>query len=94
MMKKSINRGCYVRMKLDLYKNEPSDGVILTDKNSAIQYELSTDTPCDRSDLSGLNNDYQNGNLNIIMEISENISFTHIVKDSDGFIFAVEIVNL
>ena len=94
MKKKSINRGCYVSIKPDLYKNEPSDGLVLTDKNTEIHYELSTDTPCDRSDLAGLNNDYQKGNLNIIMEIGENISFTHIVKDSDGFIFAVEIVNL
>ncbi len=55
---------------------------------------LPNDTPCDRSDLTCLNTDYQNSNLNILMEIKGNLSFTHIVRDSHGFIFAVEIADL
>ncbi|AJE13455.1 hypothetical protein [Clostridium botulinum] len=94
MKKKSIDRACYVSILPDLYINEPSDGLILIDKISKIHYELATDTPCDRSDLTCLNIDYQNSNLNILMEIKENLSFTHIVRDSHGFIFAVEIVDL
>ncbi|WP_418219493.1 hypothetical protein [Clostridium botulinum] len=83
---KSIDRACYVSILPDLYINEPSDGLILIDKISKIHYELATDTPCDRSDLTCLNIDYQNSNLNILMEIKENLSFTHIVRDSHGFI--------
>ncbi|HBJ2613097.1 TPA: hypothetical protein LA742_001543 [Clostridium botulinum] len=94
MKKKSIDRACYVSILPDLYINEPSDGLILIDKISKTYYELATDTPCDRSDLTCLNTDYQNGNLDILMEIKENLSFTHIARDSHGFIFAVEIVNL
>ncbi|OPD25958.1 hypothetical protein AL710_01930 [Clostridium botulinum] len=94
MKKKSIDRACYVNILPDLYINEPSDGLILIDKISKIHYELATDTPCDRSDLTCLNTAYQNGNLNILMEIKGNLSFTHIVRDSHGFIFAVKIVDL
>ena len=44
----------------------------------------------DRSDLAQLNNEYQSGKLKIIKKISnKEISYTHIVLDTNGCFFAV-----
>lgn len=93
MLNNNINKGCYVTILPDLYINEPSDGLVITDTNTKTHYALETDTPCDTSDLISLNNDFQNGRLTILTEITNEFSFTHIVRDSDGFVFAVTIEN-
>ncbi len=84
-----INQGCYVTVLSGLYNNKHD---AFSDTDSNIVYDLETDTPCDRSDLAGLNIDYQNGNLNYLMDITQSHhTFTHIVEDSDGFVFAIRI---
>ncbi|MGR0121630.1 hypothetical protein [Bacillus halotolerans] len=93
-MNQHINYGCYVCILSDLHIDEPSEGLVITDTYSKVHYELQTDTPCDRSDLLGLDTEYQTGNLTILMDIKNKSPFTHIVKDSEDFLFAVKITNL
>lgn len=93
MQQKSIHYGCYVSIIPELYINEPVDGIVITNKSLNIHYNLETDTSCDRSDIAQLNIEYQNGNLEIleILEETESHDYTHIVKDTSGFIHAVQI---
>lgn len=53
MKKNSIQGGFYVT----LYINEPLEGIIVTDTDSKVHYELATDAFCDKNDLAGLNDD-------------------------------------
>ncbi|PFA82763.1 hypothetical protein CN393_30760 [Bacillus cereus] len=94
MNKKSIHSGCYVSVVPELYINEPFvDGIVITNKSQNIHYNLETGTCCDRSDIAQLNIDYRNGNLEILEVLEQNKShhYTHIVKDSGGFIHAIQI---
>lgn len=93
MQQKSIQCGCFVSIIPELYINEPVDGIVITNKSQNIYYNLEAGTCCDRSDIAQLNIEYQNGNLEILEILDEHAKhdYTHIVKDTGGFIHAVQI---
>ncbi|EOQ19742.1 hypothetical protein IKC_04216 [Bacillus cereus VD184] len=90
---KSIHCGCYVSIIPELYINEPVDGIVITNKALNIHYNLETETLCDRSDIAQLNIEYQNGSLEILetLEVNALHDYTHIIKDTYGFMHAVQI---
>ncbi|MFJ7954192.1 hypothetical protein ACIQZG_22070 [Lysinibacillus sp. NPDC096418] len=84
LISKSIHSGCFAdkidkEMRFNVYEDD-----LITDNFTA-----SFDTCCDRSDLSQLNKEHQNGNLSIIEDITDS-HYTHIVKDIDGQYYAVQ----
>lgn len=92
-LNKNIHSGCYVDIIPPLYRNEPFDGLVIKNETLDIYYNLQTDTFCDRSDIAGLNIEFQDGVLEIleVLKVKNPLNFTHIVKDKGGYIYAVEI---
>ena len=80
-----ISRGCYV--------NEDDSDVVYTDPETKIAHSIQMDTPCDRSDLAGLNDEHERRKLRFLHPSADLFPFTHLVKDSTGDIFAVELVK-
>lgn len=92
-LNKNIHSGCYVEIIPPLYRNEPFDGLVIKNEALNIYYNLQTDTCCDRSDIAGLNIEFQDGVLEIleVLKVKNPLDYTHIVKDKGGYIYAVEI---
>ncbi|MFB7351040.1 hypothetical protein ACWGKR_24445 [Bacillus thuringiensis] len=92
-LNKSIHSGCYVEIIPPLYRNEPFDGPVIKNEALNIYYNLQTDTCCDRSDIAGLNIEFQDGVLEIleVLNVKNPLYYTHIVKDKGGYIYAAEI---
>lgn len=63
---KNIHSGCYVEIIPPLYRNEPFDGLVIKNETLDIYYNLQTDTLCDRSDIAGLNIEFQDEVLEIL----------------------------
>ncbi|KQN96924.1 hypothetical protein [Paenibacillus sp. Leaf72] len=57
------------------------------------RFAISTAGPADTSDMAGLNQDLESGSLSVITYLiaNEYDGFTHIIKDSGEFFYAVQI---
>lgn len=84
LLNKSIHNGCFAD-KID--KEIPFN--VYGDEKITGNFTASFDTCCDKSDLSQLNKEHQNGTL-VIIECITDSHYTHIVKDVHGQYYAVQ----
>lgn len=96
-MYKSILKASFITMISKDMKKYSDEPIHFSNEEQTEFYSLYESQPCDRSDMAELNNNLADEKITIILDISttkvgKEKDWTHIIKDSDGFYFVVNMV--